>query len=63
MPRGSAGEDENGSKAGRREAAVLLAPATGGTEVILRLGEGAMLAQKSDSCRCREAEFVHFNFL
>lgn len=62
MPRGSAGEDESGSKAGRRDAAVLLAPATGGAEDIFRLGEGAMLAQESDRSRCREAELFTFNF-
>ncbi len=56
MPRGSAGEDENGSKAGRRDAAVLLMPATGGTGVIFLLGEGAMMVQELDGGLCRETE-------
>jgi hypothetical protein len=50
--RGSAGEDEKGSKAGRRDAAVLFTPATGGTGVIFRLGEGAMLALQVENGHC-----------
>lgn len=42
--RGSAGEEENGSNAGSRAAAGLFTPATGGTVVIIRFGEGAILA-------------------
>lgn len=43
--RGSTGEEEKGSKAGRSEAADLLTPATGGgTGVVFRSGEGAMMA-------------------
>jgi hypothetical protein len=64
MPRGSAGEDEKGSKAGRRDAG-RLTPATGGTGVIFRLGEGAMIAVKVEEGDVEKQSFtsaVHLSF-